>query len=209
MKKYSVLAILAWLMFFCFLNCKRVEMETSNMDIYIDIGDSWLGPRNHGPQVVVWIEDEAGKYVATVFITQKSAKKSFNRPEALPVWNHIETNLQNIDAVSGATSKAPTYQGYLNTDLLTKGAQYKVFLEINNSFDYNDFWDKKNSGVNGQPSLIYCSTFTAGQKETIDIPSTSIGYGSVDGSNGTVTAEINNFTTALKRINGAHIKINQ
>jgi hypothetical protein len=92
---------------------------------------------------------------------------------------------------------------------LTKGNTYKVFLEVNNSFDYNDFWDKENSGVNGQPSLIYCGTFTAGQKETIDISSIPIGYGSVDGSTGTIITEIDNFTTALKRINGARVKINQ
>jgi hypothetical protein len=179
------------------------------MDINIGKGDSWAGPKNHGPQLVIWIEDEAGNYVSTVFVTQKSVKNNFNRPEALPVWGHKKTNLQNVDAISGATSKAPKYQGYIDTDLLTKGNKYKVFLEINNSFDYNDFWNDKNSGVNGQPSLIYCGTFTAGQENIIDILSTPVGYGMVDGSNGIITAETDNFTTALKIINGAQIKINE
>jgi hypothetical protein len=208
MKKGSVFTVLIGLMLVCFIGCNREKTET-NANITIEKGDSWSGPKGYGPQVVVWIEDETGNYISTLFITQKSIKKNFNRPEALPVWNHKKTNLQNVDAISGATSKAPNYQGHINTNLLAKGNQYKVFLEVNNSFDYNDFWNDKNSGVNGQPSLIYCGEFTAGQDDMIDITSIPVGYGSVDGSNGTITTETANFTTGLKRINGASIKINQ
>ena len=200
--------MLIGLMFFCFIGCNREE-KVSNTDINIYKGDFWAGTKNYGPQLVVWIEDETGNYVSTIFVTQKSVKKNFNRPEALPVWGHKKTNLPNIDAISGATSKAPKYQGYINANVLTEGSKYKVFLEVNNSFDYNDSWSDKNSGVNGQPSLIYCGTFTAGQDGIINIPSIPVGYGTVDGSNGTITTETENFTTALKIINGAQIKINQ
>ena len=208
MKKSLVFTVFIGLLFVCFIGCNREKTET-NVNITIDKGGSWSGAKGHGPQLVVWVEDETGNYISTLFITQKSAKKNFNRPEALPVWEHKKTNLQEVDAISGATSKAPNYQGYIDTKLLTKGNKYNVFLEVNNSFDYNDFWNDKNSGVNGQPSLIYCGEFIAGQDDMINIASIPIGYGSVDGSNGTITTETANFTTGLTRINGAKVKINQ
>lgn len=37
--------------------------------------------------------------------------------------------------------------------------EYLIKAEFNTSFDYNDFYTKKNSGVNGQPSVI-CKRFT-------------------------------------------------
>jgi hypothetical protein len=78
-------------------------------------------------------------------------------------------------------------------------------LEINHSFDYNGFWTKDNSGVNGQPSLIYHAKFIAGTPAKINLM--PFGYGSVDGSNGNITQGFENFTTALTIIKGAYIII--
>ena len=80
-----------------------------------------------------------------------------------------------------------------------------VDLEINHSFDYNGFWTKDNSGVNGQPSLIYHAKFIAGTPAKINLM--PFGYGSVDGSNGNITQGLENFTTALTIIKGAYIII--
>jgi len=189
-----------------FFGCKE-EIKNSNMDLIVTKGEAWSEPKGYGPQLVLWLEDNGGNYISTLFITQKSAKKNFNRPEALPVWEHKKNNSQKLDAVSGATTQAPSYKGHINKDLLVSGNKYNVFLEINNSFDYNDFWHETNSGVNGQPSLVYCGTFSAGQEDRIEISSNPIGYGSVDGSNGTITNETKNLTTALKILNEAHIII--
>ena len=208
MRKSSIIILpilLICLSSISFINCKKDK--NSNMDLVIEKGENWAGEKKHGPQLVAWIEDVNGNFISTVFITEKSSKKTFNRPEALPVWRHKKnSSKKDVDAVSGATSKMP-YNGNINNDLLVNGQEYKVFLEINNSFDYNDFWTDGNSGVNGQPSLIYSGKFIAGQGDRIEIINNPIGYGSVDGSNGNITNGTDNLTTALTIINGAYITI--
>jgi len=38
-----------------------------------------------------------------------------------------------------------------------------TFPQLFHSFGYNDYWTKNNSGINGQPSLIYHAQITAGE----------------------------------------------
>jgi hypothetical protein len=124
----------------------------------------------------------------------------------LPVWNHKRqySIAEQIDIVSSATPKS-SVKVFVDNNLLTNGQEYNVYLEINHSFNYNDYWTENNSGVNGQPSLIYHAKFTAGNAERIKFE--PIGHGSVDGSNGNIVNELDTFTTALKIINNAYIII--
>ena len=157
------------------------------------------------PQFAIWVENSSGEYILTEFITKFSANKNWNkdlpkeRPEALPVWNHKIPNtiLKNeIDAVSSATPNE-TFAIEIN-DSLTNGEEYNIYLEVNQSYDYNDTWTKSNSGVNGQPSIIYHTEFIVGQNEIINL--LPIGCGSVDGSNGDIDNNLDYFTTANKII---------
>ena len=208
MEQYRILSCIFILsVFLSIMGCNGGKTKISNVDVMIDKGETWLGAKGSGPQFVLWVEDEDGNYIATLFVTQRSTNKNFNRPEALPVWRHKKDGSQTIDAVSGATLQESPFQGYIDKDLLVDGQKYIVFLEINNSFDYNDFWNENNSGGNGQPSLIYCGTFFAGQDDSIEIVPNPIGYGSVDGSNGTITDGTENLTTALQRIKEVHLII--
>jgi len=77
-------------------------------------------------------------------------------------------------------------------------------LEVNQSYDYNDTWTKSNSGVNGQPSIIYHAEFIAGQNGTKGL--LPIGSGSIDGSNGEINSNLDYFTTAYKIIKNVYIK---
>jgi hypothetical protein len=219
--------MLVFIVVLAFLGCTGCNAEkTKNISVNIQDGaDLIIEPGenlqskmnifvfsvNKTPQIALWIEDSGGNYIKTVMVTDKGAKKSWmgnpkgGRPEALPVWYHkIQSNSvkTDIDAVSAATPKE-TVKARINEDLLITGNTYNAYLEINQSFDYNDFWTEKNSGVNGQPSLIYYAKFTAGQSGKINLA--PIGYGSVDGSNGKITDGTKNFTTALTIIKEAYI----
>jgi hypothetical protein len=88
---------------------------------------------------------------------------------------------------------------------LTNGQKYNVYLEINHSFDYNDYWTETNSGVNGQPSLLYHAKFTAGEPCHKQLVLT--GHGSVDASNGSIVTELDSFTTALTITKDAYVII--
>ena len=104
-----------------------------------------------------------------------------------------------------ATPKGTVYT-QIDNGSLTNGREYNVYLEINHSFDYNEYFTKNNSGVNGQPSLIYHAKFIAGKPGKIKL--NPIGHGSVNGSDGNIVLGFDRITTALKIIKNAYIIIN-
>jgi hypothetical protein len=195
----------------------------NDMELIVEPGTNWLSKmkvflffsKNNSPQLAAWIEDDNGNYVSTVAISEKTAKGNWisapkeGRPEALPVWNNRQQNFSatnDFDAVSSATIK-DSFEANIDKGILVDGNTYNVFLEINHSFDYNEHWTKDNSGVNGQPSLIYHAQFIAGQSGNISLA--PIGHGSVDGSNGNIARELDNFTSALSIIQNASISVKQ
>ena len=223
MKKH-ILMILPFFMFIysCMgTNNKPIVDENDSVELIVRPGENWEGKRKilvftlkRTPQMAAWIEDYDNKYISTIIVTNKSAKKTWlkapkeGRPEGLPVWNHKHqtasdsVDTENIDTVSTATPKGSVLAKAGN-DLLIDGHVYNVFLEINYAYDYNDFWTENNSDVNGQPSLLYHAQFIAGLPDTIHL--VPIGHGAVDGSNGNITYDLGNFTSALSIINEASI----
>lgn len=163
------------------------------------------------PQIACWIESPDGRYLDTIYVTGKSAKKKFfaapsaGRPEALPVWSHAAAgNAASVDAVSGATPGGGTHHESPAPQGLEPGRSI-VKLEVNSSFDYNDHFTKANSGVNGQPSIIYQTDLLigAGNFTGVFVP---IGTGSVDGSDGKIRPGLEGITTALQILGSAQIE---
>ncbi len=167
------------------------------------------------PQMACWLETTDGQYVGTISVTDRAAKKAWRgapaagRPEALPVWYHSLTAqplLQSAqtDAVSTATPGG-------NAEIVSSLARslppgvYVAKLEVNRSIDYNGRFTKANSGVNGQPSLVFAAEITVG-----DTPSTAelvpMGTGSLDGADGSVRQGLDGLTTALTLIQKAQIR---
>jgi len=224
MKKISLwVCVIGVIILFDCIGCNSEDKyQSSNclngIELSVEPGEKWLGEMkififsmDRTPQMAAWIDDKQGNYVSTIIVTNKNAKRKWifapkeGRPEALPVWNNrIQNNTAQIDCVSAATSKGAVGV-QIDNDSLLNGQEYNVYLEINHSFDYNEFWTENNSGVNGQPSLIYHGKFF------IDVPGkielNPIGYGSVDGSNGNIVKGLDGMTTALKIIKDAYIII--
>ncbi|WP_157784158.1 DUF2271 domain-containing protein [Treponema primitia] len=219
--------LLFWVLIL-FVTVVGIAQNSNNrIEIYIEPGKHWMErmwilfiPINNPPQAAAWIEDTNGNYISTITVTNRSAKNTWRsapkagRPEALPVWNYKQNNStknNEIDAVSAATSEEEM-TAQIENELLINGNDYNVYLEVNHSYDYNDYWPKRNkngrqgTGVNGQPSVIYNAKFTAGTSNEIDL--FPIGYGSVDGTNGSITAGIENLTTALEIIKKVYITVN-
>lgn len=224
MKKFGVIvfAIIVVSLIGCFgCNTGRKNMRsiTSNgIELTIEIGEHWYEKMKvlifsikKTPQLAVWVENNQGSFVSTITVTGKSVKNNWKsapkegRPEALPIWNHKRQNSsEQIDIVSSATPKG-TVDIHIDNSSLTSGQEYNVYLEVNHSYDYNVQWTENNSGVNGQPSLLYHAKFIAGKSGKIEL--NPIGHGSVDGSNGNIIYELNSFTTALTIIRGVYIII--
>ena len=118
------------------------------------------------PQIAVWVEDSDGTYVGTLFVTKKASGNKWigspkdGRPESLPDWykakgqNPAEKiSKDDLDATTSATPKKGIV---ISKDLeLEKGKTYVFKCQANQSFDYNEYYTKKNSGVDGQPAVLY------------------------------------------------------
>lgn len=171
--------------------------------VVVDAGKNWKAKMD--PQCAVWLEDADGNYVRTLYVTQRASKRNWifgpkeGRPESLPVWYHAANydGVKNapvsgaVDAVTSATPKG----GIVFTAEIGD-AEYVIKAEFNTSFDYNDFYTKKNSGVNGQPSVVYEAKIPAGEVSNGEIRLSLAGTGSEKGGDGKIYEDVSNLTTA-------------
>ena len=118
------------------------------------------------PQIAVWVEDSDGTYVDTLFVTKKASGNKWigspkgGRPESLPDWYKAkgQNPAEKIskDEVDATTSATPKKGIIIEKNInLEKGKTYVFKCQANQSFDYNEYYTKKNSGVDGQPAVLY------------------------------------------------------
>ncbi|MBQ0051022.1 MAG: DUF2271 domain-containing protein [Treponema sp.] len=122
--------------------------------------------KNRAPQIAVWVEDSNGAFIDTLFVTKKASANKWigspkgGRPESLPDWYKAKgqnpdgkISADDLDATSSATPKKGIV---INKNFsMEKGCSYVFKCQVNQSFDYNDFYTKENSGVDGQPAVLY------------------------------------------------------
>lgn len=171
------------------------------------------------PQMAVWMETLDGQYIDTLYITGKIATSGFGendnglkrRPEALPVWSHSrgvmeddgffapEANNADLDGISGATPKTDS----LISMTAPKMGQYRLKVEVNRSYDFNEYYSKdrfpddpiySGDGSSGQPSLIYSTTIDSqvAGKYLLSLQ----GHGHHSGATGEVYTDLSRITTA-------------
>ncbi|MCR5762409.1 MAG: DUF2271 domain-containing protein [Treponema sp.] len=178
----------------------------AKVTVRIEPGTAW---KKRAPQCAVWIEDENHEYLGTVFVTKSASKKTWKfspkqgRPESLPVW-YNSTKIspdkpadKTFDAVTSATPKKNIIKE--QTFPLKTGKTYFVVAEVNQSFDYNEHWTKKNSDVNGQPSVIYAEQFTFQEKHN-EFLLHFTGTGSIDGKSGIINKSNEQTLSTAKEI---------
>lgn len=122
--------------------------------------------KKRAPQMALWVEDADGTFVETLYVTKKAAankwigKPKEGRPESLPDWYKAKGQnpaekiaKEDLDATTSATPKKGIV---IEKELeLEKNRTYVFKCQVNQSFDYNDFYTKENSGVDGQPAVLY------------------------------------------------------
>ncbi len=139
------------------------------------------------------------------------------RPESLPVFLHKlaqqSTNNTAIDAYTGAT--------LTDNFLLTSQSRnplperFRVRLEINQSFDFNDYYSSNRfpddpvysgNGYSAQPSLVFEAVIDLDSGQTY-YPMNVIGRGHHSGANGTLLPDLDNLTTALELIDRVIVEV--
>jgi hypothetical protein len=178
-----------------------------------------------GCQMAVWLTDEAGAFIDTVYVTRKTALKGLgnrggglddhwggSRLSVLPVWAHqrgIDDGSGNyypskakplVDAVSAATPKAGQFVWNWQPGRALKPGRYDYYIEVNKSFDKNEHHDY--SWYRGQPSVIWRGHLQIGDQISQG-KAEIIGHGHVAGAEGRIDADLSTLTTALGLIREA------
>ncbi len=168
------------------------------------------------PSFSIWIEDEDGNSVKTLYATKKVAANkwsgSSDRPSALPIWYGVlskefvgreNEKVTELDAISGATSSKETAQIKCQIPEEFVGKKVNVYLEANLSFDYNDHYkkdlkegDEGFSDVNGQPSILWKAQIDTDKASDAIIVPEIVGSGEVLGKDHEIYTDTSNVTTA-------------
>lgn len=183
------------------------------------------------PQMAIWLEDLQGNFIKTLYVTNKLSNSSFipkpgepdviRRPEALPYWGHRnaepsidglfvpEVGSTKYDGLTAATPKSD----HLLLLGKQKSAQYRVMMEINRTYDFNEYYSKdkfpedpiySGSGSSGQPSLIYSAEIDTSVRGEVLFRLS--GHGHHSGQDGVLYTDLNNISTAKKIIDFAVVQ---
>lgn len=149
---------------------EMLEMNIAN-ELKITI-DALRSEHYWHPQMAIWIEDEEGNYIETLFVskatakglffggrskdnfknfdTNKAASGEYRRVNALPVWSH-KRNVQYADGLYVPPSNQPlpdAISGETFTDnfqFITstkKRSKFSIKIEINVAFDDNEYYSE-------------------------------------------------------------------
>ncbi len=176
------------------------------------------------PQIAVWLEDAAGRYLETLYVSGKSATGNYSggknrRPGALPVWSHAR-GIKSADGlfmpdqatavVDGLSAATPLTSFSVNSKYPEQNG-LKILIEVNKSFDENEYFNKKNitddpvyaANPNGQPSLVYAAEL---QAEPAVVLAELLGHGHISGADGKIDPDVSRVTTALQIFKGIIIE---
>ncbi len=171
MSKYSLLIAIV----LAIVSCTNTKVPVEKVPDQISSNPSGKGTpielemlhgegHNH-PLMAIWVEDEQGNFLQTLFVAESIGKGIFQhgdasrgfwkpgeiqRPAALPRWAHqrgiksesglyIPTPTSPVpDAYTGPT---PAQSFVLHTRLDEAGIKkFRVLFEINQTWDWNEFW---------------------------------------------------------------------
>ncbi len=160
-----------------------------------------------------WIEDTAGNYLNTVYVTHKVAKigMGITRPSILPVWaarrndewgTGYPTSSDPLpDTVTSATPPAGTFTWKWNVPSALPPGEYYYFVEVNLPWDPNDYYENY---TRGQPSVVFRGRLTV-DSESTETTGAVAGHGHETGANGILATSIDSLTTALDIISAVFV----
>ena len=191
---------------------------------------------NH-PLFAVWLANENGEYIQTLYVSESIGKGVFlhgekgdgqwmpgeiERPAALAYWVH-QRNVKNekggllpspktpvVDAYTGATPQH-SFMLEVTTENVLKG-KYKVMLELNQSWDWNNYWhnnrypDDEEYKTSCQPALVYAADINTEDKN-VEINMKPIGHSHYAGADGSINSDISTLTTALDIASKITVKV--
>lgn len=231
----------AWLLPLLCGSCEKelIGYVQGDLQVVVVPGDEWLHDyplfmgikKKNPPQIAVWIEDAAGNYLSTIYVSHKIATQSWRaaggnrRREALPHWCYargvrypdglyLPTRLEPLtDGISGATPRCGFDLKLVPAAGLTR---FTVKVEVNHSTDFNEAYPESacegergysgGSGGSGQPALVYAAAVDlasgVGEFEAL-----LLGHSAPDGTDGGIDPDLSGLTSALGIVERITVRI--
>lgn len=188
------------------------------------------GTAHNHPLMAIWTEDTAGNYIETIFVARsigsgifehgKSEKGQWmpgpvQRPAALPYWWHRLGYLPTPDNPVPDAVSGPTPQGDFRLKAYLPDSypkQFHVLMEINQSWDWNEFWtndrfpDNEAYISSSQPALVYRAALDM-DKPGGGYSMKLIGHSHYAGEDGSLNANTESITTAASIAASIRIRV--
>jgi len=212
----------------------KTNINGAGLTIQIDF---LKGESHNHPLLAIWLEDEDGLYIETLYIAESIGKGVFQhgeksdgiwqpgpvrRPAAPPYWGHkrgimaddgyyIPTPENPMpDAVSGPTP--PGNFTMTSISSVKPPSIFKLLLEINQPWDWNEYWT--NTRFPDDVNYMTSSQPAVVYEAVIDINSgqkefvmVPVGHSHYSGLDGSLTADLSSLTTALQIVKSIRISI--
>lgn len=209
-----------------------VENSGTKLQISFEKGKAY----NH-PLFAIWLADENGKYIQTLYVSESIGKGIFlrssrnsgqwmpgeiQRPAALPYWVH-QHNIKNekggllptpktsvADAYTGATPKN-SFILEVKTEKPLNG-KYKIMFELNQSWDWNEYWFNNKYPENKEyktssQPALIYCADIDSNAANTEILLKAIGHSHYSGADGSLTPDLSTISTALKIAKKITVKV--
>lgn len=213
---------------------KQMSTKTGNGQQPITV-EVLRGAEATDPQVAIWIEDESGALLDTLYVSSALATNNFfaidgstpRRPEALPIWSHrrgvkaadgLYAPDDDTQLADGVTAATPNTNFILSSGFDASGhSRIKVMLEVNASFDWNETYHENaypddpvysGSGYVGQPALLFATPLIDPRESNI-LKMSLVGRGHHSGQDGEIYTDLSGITTARDLVARALVFIEQ
>lgn len=186
------------------------------------------GKAHNHPMMAVWIEDQHGNYLQTLYVNESVAKGYFSfadksagkwqpgptvRPASLPVWAHkrgvksdeghyMPTQRQPMpDAVTSPTPPANFILRTRTQNTLTD--KFTLWFEINQSWDWNEYWTNNKfpddeEYKSSAQPSVVYMTEIDPRNPQEKYVLKPVGHGHYSGKDGKIYPDLHTLTTALQ-----------
>lgn len=189
------------------------------------------GPEHNHPLFAIWLADENGKYIQTLYVSKSIGYGKFKRanhntgqwlageiqrPASLPYWAHqrgvkneygtyMPTPRQPMaDAYTGATP-GTSFVLHVKTEKPLSG-KYKIMMELNQSWDWNEFWTNNlypadKEYKTSSQPALVYEADVDTNNPGMEYAMKPIGHSHYSGADGSLYPDLSTMTSALKIAN--------
>jgi len=191
---------------------KRMHLSVTPGPYFVQKKKMKFGSIKIRPQMAIWLEDTAGNFIKTVYVTRSFGKQkwyllkehrdSTYRTSCMPYWfNRMKKGGEKAptpakpfpDGITGAT---PTKNFSVDFNVPENLSEVVLLIEWNSSFDNNESFSVKDVAFNGQPSCIARARIPLNSIGSDPLPLEIIGHGGNNGGDATLYTDMEKMTTA-------------